>query len=482
MTRPHLVASLTLASCLAAALLAACGGGADPGASTGASTSNAPPTASAASYRLQTYITDDLTTDYAKVWVSIESITALNSAGTSVTLFDAGSSPVAVNLASLANVGQFLSSLSLPAELYTEIRVTLSNSVQLVSTDGLTTINAKFSSTGSSFVWRIRDLALNPATTGQLVLDFDLKKFSYNASTGLVTPAILARNPKDAFGQWVHQQAHVHGTVTAVNVAGGSFTVSDSRLGGTVVVTLSSDAVITSEATHSVLTLATLAVGSRVEVKGSVTPGATTADPSTVTSSVVHVLPEPSSNADGTAPRLSGEGTVLALDGQRVTVSLQDANFLPGGNSVVLDLSHAQFAHGQLSDLAVGVAVHFAGTAAGTGSNAVVAVKVIDLDGAPSDRARHQRPDQAFNAGVSGAVTALRSLTDFTLNVTRASPTVPVGSYTVDATQAHYRRGNGSCLAVGAQVRVRGTVSGSVLTAMELEVEGCAGQKSSGPG
>lgn len=258
MTRPHLVASLTLASCLAAALLAACGGGADPGASTGASTSNAPPTASAASYRLQTYITDDLTTDYAKVWVSIESITALNSAGTSVTLFDAGSSPVAVNLASLANVGQFLSSLSLPADLYTEIRVTLSNSVQLVSTDGLTTINAKFSSTGSSFVWRIRDLALNPATTGQLVLDFDLKKFSYNASTGLVTPAILARNPKDAFGQWVHQQAHVHGTVTAVNVAGGSFTVSDSRLGGTVVVTLSSDAVITSEATHSVLTLATL--------------------------------------------------------------------------------------------------------------------------------------------------------------------------------------------------------------------------------
>lgn len=482
MTRPPLIASVTLASCLAAALLVACGGGGGGSAAT-SSTSAAPTTTAASSYQLQTYITDDLSADYAKVWVSIEKITALNSAGTSVTLFDASSSPVAVNLASLANVGQFLSSLSLPADLYTEIRVTLSNSVQLVSTDGLTTTNAKFSSTGSSFVWRIRDLSLNPATTGQLVLDFDLKKFSYNASTGLVTPSIEARNPKEAFGQWVRQQAHVHGTVTAVNAGASSFTVADSRLGGSVVVTLTADAVITNEATHSVVTLANLAVGSRVEVKGTVSPGATTADAATVTSSVVHVLPEPSSSADSNAAiRLSGEGTVLAVNGPRVTVSLLDANFLPGGNSVVLDLSDAQFAHGQLSDLAVGVAVHFAGAASGSGSNAVVAVRVIDLDGAPSDRAHHQHPDQAFNAGVSGAVTALRSLTDFTLNVTRASPTVPVGSYTVDATQAHYRRGNGSCLAVGATVRVRGTVNASVLTATELEVEGCAGQKASGPG
>lgn len=480
MTRPYLVASLTLASCLAAALLAACGGG--DGSATTAGTSAAPPTASAASYRLQTYITDDLTTDYAKVWVSIEKITALNSAGTSVTLFDAGSSPVAVNLASLANVGQFLASLSLPADLYTEIRVTLTNAIQLVSTDGLTTINAKFSSSGTSFVWRIRDLALNPATTGQLVLDFNLKKFSYNASTGLVTPAIESRSPKEAFGQWVRQQAHVHGTVTAVNVTAGSFTVSDSRLGSTVLVTLSSDAVITDEATHSTVTLDKLAVGSRVEVKGTVTPGATTADPATVTTAVVHVLPEPASSLESHPIRLSGEGSVLAIDGQRLTLSLQGANFLPGSNSVVLDISNAKFAHGAASDIAVGVTLHFVGTASGTGSSAVVAVKLIDLDGAPSHGERQKHPEQAFNAGVAGSVTALRSLTDFTLNVTRASPSVPVGSYVVDASQAHYRRGNSSCLAVGSQVRVRGTVSGSTLTARELEVEGCAGQRPSSPG
>ena len=59
---------LAAAASAATALLVACGGG-------GGSTTEAP-TASPLSYKLQTYITDNLATEYSKVWVTIKKITA----------------------------------------------------------------------------------------------------------------------------------------------------------------------------------------------------------------------------------------------------------------------------------------------------------------------------------------------------------------------------------------------------------------------
>ena len=49
-----------------------------------------------------------------------------------------------VNLSSLAEVGQFLSTVTLPAGVYSQVKVTLGNSVRLVSLDGATTTVAKF--------------------------------------------------------------------------------------------------------------------------------------------------------------------------------------------------------------------------------------------------------------------------------------------------------------------------------------------------
>lgn len=458
---------LAAAAGAVAAFLVACGGG----------TAEAP-TASPQAFRLQTYITDNLATEYSKVWVTLKKITAVDGASTEVTLFDATASPVTVNLSSLADVGQFMSTVTLPAGVYSQIKVTLGNGVQLVSLDGTKTIAARFNSTGGDQLLSLRDLDLNPANSGQLVLDFNLARFTYDATTGIVTAVVERRDAGEAFGKFVRQQAEVHGSVTAVSTSAGTFTVNDSRL-GSVVVTLATDATIVNEQTQAKLTLADLAVGANVEVKGKLTPGATTADPSTVTASVVHVLPA-GSTGDGTAsvPRLRGAGTVTAVNGAKVTVSLTDANFLPSSNLVVVDTSAARFTHGQLSEVAVGASVRFAGKAAGSGTTTLTAT-VFDLDGASSNPGNG---DGKYSPGVVGKVATLTSSTSFTVTVTAATTNVPAGTYTVDASKAEFESGTATCLVVGAQVKLRGTLSGTTLTATRIEIDGCSGQRRSSPG
>ncbi|RTL34999.1 MAG: DUF4382 domain-containing protein [Burkholderiales bacterium] len=463
---------LALAASATAALLAACGGGG------GGSTTADAPSVTPLSYQLQTYITDNLATEYSKVWVSLKKITAVDGAGTEVTLLDATASPVTVNLSSLAAVGQLMSTVTLPAGVYSQIKVTLGNAVQLVSLDGSKTLSARFNSTGGDQVLSIRDLDLNPANSGQLVLDFNLAKFTYDASTGIVTAVVERRDAGEAFGKFVRQQAEVHGSVTAVNTTAGTFTVKDNRL-GSVVVTLAADATIVNEQTQAKLTLADLSVGANVEVKGKVTPGTTTADPSTVTASVVHVLPAASSG-DGTAnaPRLRGAGTVTAVSGTKVTVSLTDANFLPSSNIITVTIDAARFTHGQASDVIVGASVRFAGKTTGAGTTTIAAT-VFDVDGAASNGGNG---DGKFNPGVVGKVATVASSTSFTISVTAATTNVPAGTYTVDASKAEFESGTASCLVVGAQVKLRGTLNGTTLTATRIEIDGCGGQKHSSPG
>jgi hypothetical protein len=314
------------------------------------------------------------------------------------------------------------------------------------------------------------------------VLDFNLARFDYNATTGIVTPVVEHKPSGDAFGQFISQRAEVHGTVTAVNVAGGSFTVNDTRLGGSLVVTLASDATLVNESTHATLTLAQLTVGARVEVRGTVKPGATTTDPATVTTSVVEVLPADTSTPAAT-PRLHGTGSITALSGKRVTVSLTDANFLPTTASVVVDTTDARFTHGQASDLAVGLKVSFTGTASGSGASSVINATVFDIGGAPSGEHRGEHPEDRFTgAGVAGTVATVTSATAFTVTVSTATSTVPTGTYTVNATGVVYEEGSASCLVAGAKVKIRGTVSGTTVTAREVEISGCLGQGHSEPG
>jgi hypothetical protein len=459
----------------ACAFLAGCGGG---GSATtpDISGTGAPP--QILQVPMQTYITDNLATDYSKVWVSIEKITAVDGTGAEVTLLDATAAPAVVNLSSLAAVGQFMSTVSIPAGIYTEVRITLANSVQLVSLDGSSTITAKLTATGTNFVVHVRNISLDTSSSGQLVLDFNLAKFTYDPVSGVVTPTVEAPLPSDAFGKFVRQQATVNGLVQSIDTVKQSMVVNDARLGNGVIITLATDAVIIDESTGLTTTLAGIAAGAHVEIHGVVTPGATTADPVTVVASTI--------NVERTAPTaaaqtVSGAGKVSAVSGSRVTVAVDEASFLPGANSVVVDISTARFAHGQASDVVAGVTFAFTGTVSGTGASTVVLAATVDVQGAPSQADRQNNPTQTFTA-VNGAIATVNVDGTFTVTVVKADgPVVVPGLYTVDASHATYLEGNASCIAGGKVVQAVGSLVATTLTAKFVNVKGCAGEVHSEP-
>ena len=457
-------------SATALAALVACGGGG----------SSSEPMSKLASVTLQTYITDNLATEYSKVWVSIKKIAAVDGSGGEVTLFDAGAQPVVVNLSSLAAVGQFMSTVTVPAGLYTQINVTLGNEVQLVSLDGTKTTNGKFSATGTEFVWKVKQVEMDASISGQVVLDFNLSKFTYDAATGIVTPHLEVPKSVDAFKKFERQQAEVEGVVVSVNAADNSLTINDAHLGNGVKVSLAADAVIFNEKTGATLKLADLAVGARIEIKGLVTPGATTADPITVLAAVIHVEPAKSSDP-GATPSVHGEGKVSSINGSLLTVKLSEANFLPGGDGVVVDISNAKLTHGQISDLAIGVKVEFRGAISGTGAAAVVLAKTLDVAGAASEQERREHPDRKFSL-VNGKIAKLNPDGTFTVTVSKPDrPFMAAGDYTVDPSKAMYAGGNASCLVVNNEVNALGALTDHLLVAKIIEIKGCKGQNHAEP-
>jgi hypothetical protein len=454
----------------AAAILAACGGG---GGSTGASASSTSNGAAAQSIALQTYITDNLATDYSKVWVSIAKITAVDAGDVETTLLDATSAPVVVDLSALASVGQLLATASLQPGLYHEVRVTLLNSVQLVSLDGATTTTAKLAASGGTFVIRVGNLTLDPGASGQLVLDFDLARFTYDAASGLVVPVVEAPKPSDAFDKFVHQQATVNGIVKSVDAVAQTITVDDNHLGAGIVVSLAADAVIVDETSGQTVTLAGVAGGAHVEIRGTVKPGTTAADPVTVVASVVHIeraLPPVA------VQTVAAAGKVKAVSGTLVTVTLREASFLPGADGIVVDISAASFTHGAAADLAPGVAVAFRGSLSGSATSAVVLASDIDVQGASSQLEQQQHPELRFSA-INGAIAAVNADGSFTVVQANADgPIVAAGTYTVDPAPATYLAGNASCIAVGAVVQAIGALGDHVLSARLLNIKNCVGE------
>ncbi|SIQ20406.1 protein of unknown function [Sphaerotilus natans] len=472
----------SVGSLVLALTLGACGGSSgDDATSATVAVSTGSPTAAAASVTLQTYITDNLTSDYAKVWVSIQRIVATAADGTEAVLLDASAEPVVVDLASLASVGELVSSATVPVGVWTGVKVTLANAVQLVSLDGLTTTDAKFAASGDTFDWTVRGVTLDTATAAQLVLDFDLEHFSYSATTGLVTPDVKVPTTGTAFGKFVRQQGRVHGTVSAIDASAGTLTITDARL-GSVVVTLASDAVITNAATGATMTLAEVTAGATVRVKGTVTPGATTDDPVTVTATLVQVEPASSSSA-ATTVAVRGAGTVVSLSGTTLTIALTEASFLPSSATLVLDLASARYAHGTAADLVAGATIHFRGKLSGSGSSSSVSASMIDVEGAASATERARRGADSTSATLSTLSGTVGSVaTDGTFTATTAASSsaraVAAGTYTVDPSGAVWRAGSASCLVAGASVRASGTLADTTFTARTIEVPGCSGTTS----
>lgn len=463
MKRPGLQATLAATALCTAVLglLSACGGGSSSGS--GASATSAGTTATASSARVSTYITDNLTTDYAQVWVGIKTITAVDSTGAEVTLFTSpeASGYSTYDLRSLASVGELMSAASIPAAVYQQIKVTLASDVILVKSSDSSTINAAFTSDGSDKVVHV-SVTFDASTNNALVLDFNLEKFTYDASTNLVT-ADVSRKDGGTLRDFKFHQGEVRGTIVSVDTTANTITVNDARLGSATVLALASDAVITKESDGSTVALADLAVGATIAARGTVT---STASDANVTVSVSAVTVKSTSTTATAANRYRGEGTISAISGSTVTLSLTEANFLPASATLTLDVSSAKYMHGQLADLVAGGSLRF--QASYDSTNDLYTANLVDVAGAAksSKLGSATRPSK-----VEGTITAISSSL-WTVSMNSSVYGVTAGTYTVDVSTA-YIKGSTACQAVGSTIEARGALSGTTLTARSVKVKSC---------
>ena len=453
----HIAGSLSVLS-LAVATLVACGGGGGPALDSAA----AP-----AAVRVSTYITDNLATEYSQVWVGVLKITAVDaSTGAETTLFSAPT-PTVYNLASLASVGQLVSSLSIGAGAYSHVRVTLDDKVQLVSLNGATTTNATFKGNGEPTVIPVR-VDFDTDTSTQLVLDFNLAKFTLDAGTGRIVP-VIERRADSKSKPFMREQAELHGAVASVSANG--FVMNDKRLGSGVVVKFATDGVIVDEASHKVLTLADLMPGMVVEAKGLVQVRAVATDPVTVTVAVVHLADTANAPVPGASKFAGGEGKITVINGDVMTIALSEANFLPGakGNSVDVHTAGAVYTHGANSDLAVNVEVSFRGT---LGTDGTVAALFVDVEGAPSKTDRDAHPNLRF-ADLQATVLSLTgNVLTIDANPREGNVNSSSRTYTVDIAKAGFKNWGVQCLTAGQHIDVKGALAGNVMTALVIEIEG----------
>jgi hypothetical protein len=452
-----------ISAALAAAALAGCGGGGE--SSTSPSVPTPPPVAQSA---VSTFITDNLNTAYSQVWIGLTDISLVDATGKSVSLFHS-STPSVFNLSSLASVASMLSTATVPQGSYVKAVVTMDDKVQLVPRDGSATINATFKGDGTPTVLPV-EIQFTPNSTDQLVLDFDLAKFDYNATTGHVTPSVAKSAKKGGDSKDFHAtEAHVNGIVSQVGVDG--LTVTDKHLGEQVRLKVTSNTVIVDVSNGKSIPLANVAVGARVEAEGPVT----STNPPLVAVTSVRVVPASQGSNSG-SEMVHGEGKVAVVTNSSVTVNIEKATFLPGASQVVVDITNAHYAHGVAGDLHVGTGVSFEGKVTVSG----VAAQVIDIQGGLSDDDRTKHPEAARGevhgtvTSVTGAIAQVTS--DRPLKVSSDVQSVAVATtVAVDMSNAVFTRGALSCVVPGKVLEASGRAdSATSLSAQVVELEhGC---------
>lgn len=264
-----------------AIFLAGCGGGGTGGTEQGS---------------VSVFVTDGLDDQYSHVNVTVYQIAVgrQGDEGSFQSVFE-DSAGLMMDVRALANLSQFLGISTLPAGTYNRARVVLGNQMQLTSTSGSSEMAALDAGVGRpldgnkiAFEFPIQ-LMVQAMQNSTFVVDFDLPSFSI--VNGLVRPA-LRHLREHEMGNRPHL-AEIKGTVTEVGQ--GQFSLR-LRNGAVVTVALTDQTVIRNERSGSP---ATLAVGQRVEVKGTV-------DTSTMTITAVRIKIKDTPDEDDATAEVKG--------------------------------------------------------------------------------------------------------------------------------------------------------------------------------
>lgn len=410
-------------------LFTACGGSSNQPASNPSSTGNVH------SGQAAVVVTDDLTTAYSEVWVTLYSIEASNGTET-VKLFDNPSGEV-INLAELSGVGSLLSLMSLPSGTYTNFEVTLDRTVTLVTNTGATETH-QIASTSDSPVVSFSltgELVIADGVVSTFALDFDLGKFTINAAGDIVPVVNQMKNMKDALKQ---TRTKLRGEVQSLTDTGIILLTNE---GTEVTVVFDEYTIVLLE---DGLALTDLAPGMKVKVFGSVDT-----ETMVITATKV-IIDSPDSDADSSTVEL--EGTITAIDGNALTVDVKHAEFMPESNTLTITITEStNFSRGSADLLALGQDIEVKGTLQADGSITAISVEI--------EGAGHDTTATDVYAEIKGSVVSLDG-TNLTLTVNHVDGLdLATGSETViDIASAFIKDGTIDDLMTDVMVEIKGTV------------------------
>ena len=338
--------ALAVASVLTLGILAGCGGG-----STSATTRG-----------VDIYVTDQFADQYSHVWVTLQSI-AIGDGKTFTDVYSATTGKT-IDIVSLKDTAELLSSIQLNDESYTHIRVTYADTVTLVDASGTSTMLqvAPSPSTtvggGLAIHTSATRVPFKASTNRQLVVDFNLA--SFEVSGGKLKVGIVPEPPIGFNGKF--KRFANNGLVSNLTETSFVMTGGDNRppvqiqpyplppppkpgMRSSINVSFDANTVILGPDGPDTA-LAALANGQKVVVRGSYDDAS-----KTLTATEINIVPMGGANPGGNHGIHPGDDTAIAGDHVGgivmdideatgiVTIKPREANHATSGNLVKIHVS-----------------------------------------------------------------------------------------------------------------------------------------------
>ena len=338
--------ALAVASVLTLGILAGCGGG-----STSATTRG-----------VDIYVTDQFADQYSHVWVTLQSI-AIGDGKTFTDVYSATTGKT-IDIVSLKDTAELLSSIQLNDESYTHIRVTYADTVTLVDASGTSTMLqvAPSPSTtvggGLAIHTSATRVPFKASTNRQLVVDFNLA--SFEVSGGKLKVGIVPEPPIGFNGKF--KRFANNGLVSNLTATSFVMTGGDNRppvqiqpyplppppkpgMRSSINVSFDANTVILGPDGPNAA-IAALANGQKVVVRGSYDDAS-----KTLTATEINIVPMGGANPGGNHGIHPGDDTAIAGDHVGgivmdideatgiVTIKPREANHATSGNLVKIHVS-----------------------------------------------------------------------------------------------------------------------------------------------